>query len=101
VEEDREEGDVMRRHHRTKRGHAKTPTGYTHRQASANALQENVYRDGHLVGTVTLRGKRHWVWWLTYIPVGGHYHPRGEVRTMAGGIRKIVVADKPETRRHE
>lgn len=80
---------------------SRSPSGdrYTHRQAPANALQTNVYRNGKLVGTVTLRSKRDWHWWYGYIPVGMSSHPSGKVKTERGGIKKIAYYDKPSTRR--
>ena len=83
-------------------GSARSPVGrdtYTKRQAPENALQTNVYRNGHIIGTITLRGKRHWVWWYGYIPVGLSSQPSGTVRTERGGLQKIVAYDKPATRR--
>jgi hypothetical protein len=72
---------------------------YTKRQAPANALQTNVYRNGQIVGTVTLRGKGNWHWWYGYIPTGLSSHPAGKVRTELGGVKKVIQYDKPATRR--
>jgi hypothetical protein len=72
---------------------------YTKRQSPANALQTNVYRNGRLIGTITLRGKQRWDWWYGYIPTTLSSHPSGSVRTERGGLKKIVEYDRPATRR--
>jgi hypothetical protein len=72
-------------------------SSYTHRQAPANALQENVYADGELIGTVTLHGKGSWRWHTDFIPYGGHYHPYGVARTMKGGVARVIAEHKATT----
>jgi hypothetical protein len=88
-------GRALRRRY----GHATVPRGYTSHTAPANSLQENVYRAGLLVGTANLKGPRHWVWWLAYIPEGEHAHPSGTVSTLDEAYAAIKRADRKGRRR--
>jgi hypothetical protein len=88
---------LHRRYGRTMSGYPRHR--YSHRQATANALEENVYFDGQLVGTVTMKDFRRWEWRLAYAPVGsGGFIPHGRVFTKSGGIEKVIAADKPGSR---